>query len=325
MPNLDCDCCSNDCNEDNLETVNSGDLVCLHCVENYYFLCDGCNEIYSNDSYAYDGYCENCKDKNGISHITDYCDSRLGELLNYHSKPSLDFHKMPYENTMYLGVELEITSNSPGKVAQATNEGFNRKFYIEEDTSCGFEIVFTPMTLEYWRKQNVREWLSWLKKTGAISYDNGKCGLHVHVSRKGLDKRIEFKLTNFLSTCCNQLKKFSKREEDKTDYCRFPDNSRYDYECKYSAINFCNSQTIEFRLYRGTLDFDRFWASLQMTEAICSFCSSISSAFFQTQFNNGDTSKTWKTFIKYLKRENRYTHLYRYLYSEHKKECITCV
>ena len=44
---------------------------------------------------------------------------------------------------------------------------------------------------------------------------------------------------------------------------------------RYKAINLMNSETIEFRLFRGTLNFNTFIASLQFVVVIASFVKSI--------------------------------------------------
>ena len=45
---------------------------------------------------------------------------------------------------------------------------------------------------------------------------------------------------------------------------------------RYSAVNLCNYSTIEFRLFRGTLKYNTFIATLQFVDTICDVAISMS-------------------------------------------------
>lgn len=78
----------------------------------------------------------------------------------------------------------------------------------------------------------------------------------------------------------NELLKFSRRSE----YIMKRWAARYGYEHtpkaimdkakkggngRYAAVNLCNYHTVEFRLFRGTLKYNTFIATIQLVNRIC--------------------------------------------------------
>jgi hypothetical protein len=41
---------------------------------------------------------------------------------------------------------------------------------------------------------------------------------------------------------------------------------------RYVAVNLCNYSTVEFRLFRGTLNYNTFLATLQLVDELCHVC-----------------------------------------------------
>ena len=113
------------------------------------------------------------------------------------------------------------------------------------------------------------------------------------------------------------LYKFSKRNGKGDNYCRYTptsydnlkrftrENSYTSYNGRYSALNLQNSNTIEIRIFRGTLKEDRFKRSLELVDAISHFVKL-----------HGFNAMNWNNFRRYIVRENRYTNLSNYLEKE---------
>ena len=59
---------------------------------------------------------------------------------------------------------------------------------------------------------------------------------------------------------------------------------------RYAAVNLENDATIEMRIFRGTLKYSTFIATLQMVDEICKVAISLSDEFMQ--------SLTWLDFVK---------------------------
>ena len=85
-------------------------------------------------------------------------------------------------------------------------------------------------------------------------------------------------------------------------------NTKYTpYEDRYEAVNWKNYDTVEFRIYRGTLKWNRFWASLNFTASLMDYVRETGVAHFTTK----DGYELWKHFVEWTKKN--YQFLYKYL------------
>ncbi len=120
---------------------------------------------------------------------------------------------------------------------------------------------------------------------GYRSHQTSTCGLHIHVNRDSFgDDRDEqdeviSRILYFVEHHWNEMLKFSRRSE----YAMNRWAARYGYENspkaimdkakknygRYVAVNLCNYTTIEFRLFRGTLKYNTFIATLELVARIC--------------------------------------------------------
>ena len=118
------------------------------------------------------------------------------------------------------------------------------------------------------------------------SHNTKTCGLHCHVSRSAFGDTYEeqeaviARIVYFVEAHWNELLKFSRRSE----YSMNRWAARYGYEHtpkaimdkakkggngRYAAVNLCNYHTVEFRLFRGTLKYNTFLATIQLVNRIC--------------------------------------------------------
>jgi hypothetical protein len=176
------------------------------------------------------------------------------------------------------------------------------------------EIVTHPATIKsYTKKYKIRDFLQFLKNDDnkITSYKSGNCGLHIHMNRDFFTKNDINKLAYFFANNQKELKIFSKRQGN-FDYCLFFNFDKSEYKLYHGnksvyrtegryAVNTIPSKTIELRLFRGTLDYNRFLACLQFADSIAHYikCFSIQ-------------AMTWKNYKMYLRLENRYNHLLKY-------------
>lgn len=321
-------------------------FYCEFCFDNRFSRCDNCSDIHSiNDMYNYNGHyycngcycdlvgcCDNCGDHvlNEELYYSDsddyyYCsncyNSRNPALINSYSyKPEPEFAKMHYENTLYMGFELEIESkNNTKDIAEDLKDFLERKkledrIYFKDDSSLdnGFEIVTHPTTLKKYHTYNIKSLLDRIKHNKATSYDNNRCGLHIHINKEFFTDSDIGKLQLFFNKNYNNIKRFSKRTTEKLgQYADIENIDIMDYlsrhrhyrqnDSRYTAINVTYT-TIEIRVFRGTLNHDRFLATLQFCDAISHFIKDISAI-----------SLTWQNFKDWLRTKNRYNHLENYL------------
>ena len=131
-----------------------------------------------------------------------------------------------------------------------------------------------------------------LKEEGLRSHDTNSSGLHIHVDRtyfgKSEDTAIS-KLLYIFERFRSELMVFSRRTESQAnDWARSRKHSNtksgwikkaikdsksyYDHSERYYAVNLTNSETIEIRLFRGTLNLETFEATLKFTNRIAEIC-----------------------------------------------------
>ncbi len=168
----------------------------------------------------------------------------------------------------------------------------NDYIYAKHDGSLsnGFELVTHPMTLDY--HLNEVDYVGLFERAIAMGYrshQTSTCGLHIHVNRSAFDKttpeqeEVIARIVFFVENHWNELLKFSRR----TEYAMNRWSSRYGISentqntykkakekhlGRYVAVNLENYNTIEFRLFRGSLRHKTFVATLQLVDEICQTC-----------------------------------------------------
>ena len=228
----------------------------------------------------------------------------------------------------YLGVELEIDeAGESGRQARRLCEAANQDhehIYIKHDVSLedGLEIVTHPMTLDYHRAE--MPWPEVIRcalDMGYLSHQAGTCGLHVHVNRSSLGDTPEqredtiARILFFVENHWNELLRFSRRtgkqmEKWAARYGRKDDPKAVLHSAKasengrYTCVNLNCVDTIEFRMFRGTLKYNTLIATLQIVDRICDVALFLSDEEVQ--------ALTWSEFVSGL-REDKTPELIQYL------------
>ena len=187
----------------------------------------------------------------------------------------------------------------------------NEHIYCKHDGSLddGFEIVSHPATLEYHTKT-----IPWKKildealEMGYYSHNSGTCGLHVHINRAALGESVEeqentiARIVYFFEKFWDKILRFSRRTETQADrwasrYGCSMDNPKESLKGaktsglgRYTAVNLTNTFTVELRIFRGTLRYKTFMATLQFVDLLCEMAINLADEEFQTM--------TWKEFAK---------------------------
>lgn len=287
-----------------------------------HYICDACSTtLCAGDTWGRSGdtLCESCYDDACAEDEPDDDDELINidhdqyEIYGYHQhEVSWQFHKQAWENTTYHGIELEMAfkETSTSAIFNYTNEYLKHKhLWMQDGSICerGAELITTPMTLQYAR-QNIkwREYLAKLSELGCRSYEPGTCGLHVHISHNAPYNRKRFifgKIARFFIANRSRLFKFSQRSEESfEEFANIP--HAYNEFCgKYCAVSE-HSSTLEFRLYRGTLDYKRFWVSVQFSYAVYEFALSHGVSLCRS-------SRSWTTFLAFAKKN--YPIVFKYL------------
>lgn len=167
--------------------------VCGASVDEHTTLCDSCKERYipcakcgnyhfKEEMYEYkkNYYCDVCLSS----------DTKSVELTSYSTKVSPKFFGS--QNHRFYGVEIEVERNNKAKFSEDKTISILNKYsecsYYKHDGSLrnGFEWITHPCTIDYHR-ENVAPVLSMLEKLG-YGTSSGRCGLHIHVSKKCFGK-----------------------------------------------------------------------------------------------------------------------------------------
>ncbi len=300
--------------------------LCHDCVDRYYDHCTACDCLVDRDDLHYldedsiDGYCESCYEQR----------IRDGSVRSYCYKPEPVFHG---DGRRYFGVELEVDGGGENnenafQLQKAGNDGRDH-IYIKHDGSLdeGLEIVTHPMTLAYHRNEMPwREVLKTARTLGYTSHQAETCGLHVHVNRDSLGNtrqaqedtiaRILFLVENFW----HELLRFSRRTQNQMDrwasrYGRKddPKDVLRSAKCRgdrYTCVSLTPLETIEFRMFRGTLKYNTLIATLQLVEILCDVASSLSDdeikSLTWTEFVSNLYEDTVPELIQYLKERRLY-------------------
>lgn len=300
--------------------------LCQNCYDDYYESCTHCGTLLRREDCFYaDGdddtpYCRDCYEKvekNAVIH-------------DYGYKPTPQFCG---DGNRFFGVELEIDEGGENRKNAAAlldiaNSGSREHIYCKHDGSLGdgFEIVTHPMTLAYHLSE--MPWEDVLHEAVRMDYTShqaGTCGLHVHVNRTAFgdtedeQDAVIARILYFFEKHWEELLKFSRRTQHQLDQWA----SRYGFKeqpqdilthakegrhaGRYTAVNLTNLETVEFRMFRGTLKLNTLYATLQLLDRICDVALSLSDeqlkAMSWTTFVSGCTQSE---LVQYLKERRLY-------------------
>lgn len=297
-------------------SYNDGDGYCCdNCAPDALYYCSECGGYFTEDYFNDDEHTEVC-DRCYQEKMNDY----KNKVLSYHAFNNWQKHfatnEEQNENNSFMGFELEIDTgecydtNKINGFAKYINENLNT--ICEHDgslSSRGIEIISHPSTLKYYYEHfdDFDRVFNYLSENGYKSHDLTQCGLHIHYTRPD-DDTID-KIIVVMEHYKDELIKFSRRqlcnlknyacflsdcdenggrdnEYFKSLYYIKKDNTKNNG--RYKALNLQNKNTIEFRIFRGTLNTKTFFASLELCKNIVELCK-----------NNDDiTQITWEKLTK---------------------------
>ena len=317
------------CGERIYRDDNAGDdntPLCQSCYDRHYTSCEHCGRII----HQYDAYYEDGDEDTPLCYDCHTRVSREKAIHDYYYKPTPLFRG---DGLRYFGVELEIDAggeddDSAQQIMEIANSNGQENLYCKHDGSLddGFEMVTHPMTLEY--HMNEMPWPAILHEAVSLGYTShqaGTCGLHVHVNRNAFGNTEEAqdaviaRILYFFEKNWEELLKFSRRTQRQLEHWA----ARYGYKEKpkelldhakkgghggrYSCVNLQNADTIEFRIFRGTLKYNTLIATLQLLDRICDVALFMSDdelkAMSWTTFAAGCTQPE---LVRYLKERRLY-------------------
>ena len=261
--------------------------------------CSDCEGYYHIDDMEYDDntdeyYCLSCYNEyHSLGHIESYHNH------DYYEKFTSE-EEEENEDTLFFGFELEVEKKRDSNTDRAEmseilyNLDLDDVLVYETDGSLdeGFEIISKPMSFNYIveNKDFFNKMIDELEDNKYQSYSTQTCGHHIHISKSPFTTRqiellvaiFEYYKEEFTTLSrrnrsnLDRWASFKSEDFDKEDL----DNSRI-FEniienCmlnrdKYSAVNLRHSQTIEIRIWRGTLNKLEFLSRIEMLNNIAMY------------------------------------------------------
>ena len=297
-----CEDCNNYFSDAHEITTHSGSdyYVCDHCFEyGDYYYCDGCGNYFYNDDMRYceeedRWYCDECYSE----HMEDMSSDRV---CSYHAHKGmyedniLHLDNESVEDTITYGTETEMenveysTSNESELLSVLSGCGLKPVFESDGSLdSTGVEMITMPYTYDY-LMAHVEDIESAFKRAIELGYraDKEHCGIHIHVKRPN-DEVID-RIWLIMETFKNEIIKVARRHNE--HYAHFiSDYTSADSDIlkslyyvkknksnndRYYALNLTNSKTIEFRLFKGTLNYRTWLAYQQFIHNIMVECSNL--------------------------------------------------
>ena len=271
----------------------NGSRYCQHCYDGNVGTCDECGQEYWGD----DGH---------------YCpEEDTGHLINSYS-----YKPRPYffgTATYHMGFELEVESdgNSIRDAAEVVTNALGERIYLKEDGSLtqGFEIVTHPHSLEEYHDNFDWSALTDLRRLGFRSWDTRTCGLHVHVSRTAfgvMHKRsditkIQAHELRFMKLIYDNDRQISRLAGRTSSYATFEDKGRLVQKVKYghqengryAAINSENSETLEVRVFKGSLKPERVLMALELVQCSVEYTRGL-------HVSASNKALSWMMFTRYV-------------------------
>jgi hypothetical protein len=313
-----CESCNHIDDEDNGRWAYDGDhWACQSCIDDEYYYSDRADTYVRCDDSDYDddGYDEDEEESTVIM------GRHSGKRILKHIPSSFDRRKPE----VFLGMELEMECNDSSEPDDKAEElysnikhyadadnNYHQYIHIEEDGSLnnGFEMITG------WTGLDVHaQMLKFFKKPwrGMRSHDTRTCGLHVHVSKANMTLFHACKLVFFIHDSGNQklIRDIARRSN--AGYAKICNKkASYDWikeakganelkkqlmrlnDDRSEALNFQNPETVEFRLFKGTLRYETQMACLEFAYA---------SWFFARDTGVGELTSA--KFIEYICQPNQ--------------------
>ena len=256
-----CDLCDSYFTGYTYGTDDCNDTMCERCYENNTTYCEDCDATYLNG-------CE-------YNHDEDV-DTRL--VHDYSYRPDPKFHSSEDENTrLYFGIEVETEvrggsyENRRYAAEYAVSLEQEGLAYLKSDGSleCGFEIVSHPMTHDYFMNKASMLWntIGTLKSNyDMMAWGTKTCGLHIHISRAGFNGgshqhrflQLVYNNKDFYEVLAGRSSSHWAKFDDNVDPSTGQKSFKHKFERggsdRYAAVNTNNRQTLEMRIFRGSLN-----------------------------------------------------------------------
>lgn len=233
----------------------------------------------TGEKYSYAVADQFFRANNGKYYSSQSAAPMLG-IHSYNFKPEPKFFG---KGKKFIGIELEFHScGESDRTADRIIGPMNNIIYAKHDGSLhnGIEFVTHPCTPEY--HLNDMDWNSFIQRLVDNNGDAGcGAGVHMHVNRNYFkDDLCIARMVRFIENHHDTILYMSNRTDSDRNWC---EKYRYtvkeirsifryaqDSGAKYRALNLCPAHTIEFRMFRSTVNVNRLKAYIQFVDTLTS-------------------------------------------------------
>ena len=291
------------------------DFYCGECRDEMFSVCDYCDTWYDIDNGHDCG-----EDESGIIHAYSY-------------KPFYThFGTAPY----HLGFELEVESHSNSYGLNDSAEqllkilGDRTYFKYDGSVDNGFEIVTHPHSLHEFQEKFPWRFIDKAKSLSLRSWNaDSSCGFHVHVGRVAFGpgklpdepdrhylnrtiivrQRHEIRFTKLFYENQRQVERLAGRS---SEFARFNDKKNvynkvkhgHSYDGRYSVVNTENRDTIEIRIFKGSLNQPRLLANIELVHCAVEYTRDL-------RVTGANKALSWLKFTGYVAENmEKYPHLF---------------
>ena len=305
---------------------NADQWYCQECFHAQFDTCPSCRKVFNKGQVNHRIY------SSGSPCCFD-CFGAFGPIIRYEHTTYLHTKgKEPH----FMGVELEVEvadhiKTKRGHIAlEVLNKlGVDTSEFrvketdfavVKEDSSlnCGFEICTCPASIEVQKKT----WNKFFERRpdNLISGIAEKCGLHIHCSRKPLSLLAIGKMLVFVNEAVNKPFIECIAGRSANNYCKISKKKHGDClhqpqrrEERHEAINLMNRDTVEFRIFKGTLKAASLLKALEFCDALIHFCMSAQHSI--------SYCRSVGNFIKFVESNKKsYPHLYAFILAKWLKQ-----
>jgi hypothetical protein len=260
--------------------------VCQQCYNERVCSCPGCGGHYERTECQEDPliqgtfYCRSCFPVQTTIRSYNF-------IPNY--QPFLDAKEENDRKKLLFGIEIEVEDlNGRSRETHAgIAQGVMRKMpflFCKHDGSihCGFEMVTQPLSWKFLQNHfSEFQPMFELSKDGFRSFQTETCGMHVHMSKAAFTHihlykflRMFYDFPQFIALI-SQRHRISKllRWASLTPGEKLTRKAKTMRQCenKYVAVNLLHPNTVEIRVFRGTINPCSFMKNVEFCKAVYDF------------------------------------------------------
>ena len=259
-------------------------------------------------------------------------------ILHFGVEIEVDHHvtEEEYSNSIILdGNNFASLVNIVGSALKNCN-----LFYCKTDSSLsddGIEVVSHPFSWNFWKSygQDIYDTLfNTLLSSGYSSAESSEGGMHIHISKDSLKSSQLLKLLWFVYESPKFMKLIAQRvssfayvdysslvgwqldtyREKLSSLTKISKRKYSSDQSRYTAVNLSNDHTIEFRIFKGTLNIMTLSKAIEFIHSLVSYCSQTPIKEIVNRKNEDDRVDNY---LKFLSRnQSKYMNLCLFLNAE---------